>query len=70
MAAGLVHRLDQAECALHVDLIVEKRVGDRLTNSLQPGEVYDRLHVVLCEHLAEGILVADIQLHKGGRAAS
>ena len=62
--AGVVHRLEQVERSLDVDLVVHQRLRDALAHCLQPGEVDHRADGVLREDGGEALLVADVDVVK------
>ena len=62
----LFHGCRQDPAAIHIHIPVAERVGDRLPNGFQPGEMNHTIHG---SRSAEGLIhrlgVADIPLHQG-----
>ena len=59
-AADRVHRPDEVQRAAHVVAVVADRLGHRLTDRLEPGEVDDGVGSQLVERRAERRLVEEI----------
>jgi len=66
MGRGQSHGVEQDEGPAEVVVVVLEGLGDRLANSLVPGEMDDGADRVALEDLAERIAIAQVRLVKLG----
>jgi hypothetical protein len=65
--ADRAHRLEQAQRAVDVAVVVDERLLAGFADRLQPGEMDDRRAAVAAHHRLEEVAVADVAALAGGR---
>ena len=65
----LLHGFAQGQRGVDVVAVIGQRLGDAFAHGLIPGEVNDRVKIVLSKHLVQRRGVADIRFMAAYRAA-
>ena len=59
------HNFENGQCRVQIVAVIEQRLFDRFTNSLEPGKVNHAGDVVVCKKLVHRGLITAVGLNKG-----
>ena len=65
MAVMFAHNFENGQCRVQIVAVIEQRLFDRFTNSLEPGKVNHAGDVVVCKKLVHRGLITAVGLNKG-----